>query len=341
MTTKNKYQYSHTVGLFSDFGRGFQNPVDVALGRDGLLYVICRAQDVYAAVPGWYKRITICTVTGDHLGEFSGVGTEDGKMMWPVTGLVDGNDELYVSDEALHRISIFDKDGNFLRKWGVMGQGDGQFNGPAGMEFDPDGNLVIVDSLNNRIQRYTSDGRYLGGWGSGGNGDGEFNMPWGLTVDRQGDVYVADWRNDRIQKFNAEGKHLSSWGTTGQGEGQFNRPSGVAVDDDGDIYVTDWGNERVQVLSPDGKFVMELKGDATLSNWADDYYASNPMEQETRLNANIDPDPDTIADDRFRPKSSIIEKIFWGPTSVKIDDKGRIYIADSGRHRIQIYQKQG
>ena len=340
MKTRNTCAYSHTVGLFSDLGRGFQNPVDVAIGRDGLLFVLCRAQDINPSnLP--FKRITMLMVNGDYMGEFSGVGTEDGKMMWPVTGLVDENDELYISDEALHRISIFTKDGTFLRKWGVMGQGEGQFNGPAGMAFDPDRNLVIVDSLNNRIQRYTADGRYLGGWGREGNGDGEFNMPWGLTVDRQGNVYVADWRNDRIQKFDAQGKHLATWGSAGQGEGQFNRPSGVAVDDDGDIYVSDWGNERVQVLDPDGGFVMELQGEATLSTWADDYFVSNPREHETRLVADLEPDPDRIPDNRFRPKSALIEKIFWGPTSVKTDSQGKIYIADSGRHRIQIYQKQG
>ena len=339
MKTQSICQYSHTVGLFSDLGRGFQNPVDVALGRDGILYVLCRAQDRYGPLP--FKRITKCTVAGDFLGEFSGVGTEDGKIMWPVCGLVDANDDLYVSDEALHRISIFDKDGNYLKKWGVSGQGEGQFDGPAGMAFDPDGYLVVVDSLNNRIQRYTTDGRYLGGWGSGGDRDGEFNMPWGVTVDRHGDVYVADWRNDRVQKFDSDGKHLATWGAAGRGKGQFQRPSSVAVDDDGDIYVTDWGNERVQILDPEGLFLLELRGDATLSPWAEDYFVSNPLEYETRLKSNLEPDPETIPDDRFQPKSSRIEKLFWGPTSVKIDDQGRIFIVESNRHRIQVYQKQG
>ena len=60
-------EYSHTVGLFSDLGRGFQNPVDVAIGRNGLLYVLCRAQDSNPS-PLPYKRITMLMVNGDYLG---------------------------------------------------------------------------------------------------------------------------------------------------------------------------------------------------------------------------------------------------------------------------------
>ena len=330
-------RYSHTVGLFSDLGRGFFNPVDVGLGRDGLMYVLCRALDEYADIP--YKRITICTNTGGFLGEFSGIGTEDGKIMWPVAGVVDNDDKLYVSDEALNRISIFDQDGKFVTKWGKNGDREGEFNGPSGIAFDRDGHLLVVDSLNNRIQRYTSDGQFVGQWGQAGKGDGEFDMPWGIAVDNGGDVYVADWRNDRIQRFDSSGKHLASWGDSGQGEGEFNRPSGVAVDDEGLVYVSDWGNERVQVLGADGRFRMELRGEATPSTWAEDYFESNPLEYETRKAANLEPDV-TDPDDRFQPRSSLVEKLFWGPTSVKVDGEGRIYVVDSGRHRIQIYQKQ-
>jgi hypothetical protein len=41
--TQNLYHYSHTVGFYAQNGRGFNNPVDVALGRDGVLYVLNRA----------------------------------------------------------------------------------------------------------------------------------------------------------------------------------------------------------------------------------------------------------------------------------------------------------
>ena len=191
MITQEIVRYSHTIGLFAYAGAGLYNPVDVALGRDDVLCIMNRAVEWR---PGLSKRVTMCTVAGDYLDEFSDLGTEDGKMMWTVALAIDRDGNVYMSDEGLHRISVFDKDGQYLTKWGVEGNGDGQFNGPAGMAFDGDDNLLVVDSLNNRIQRYTRDGQFLGAWGSGGNGDGQFDMPWGIAVDRAGDVYVADWR---------------------------------------------------------------------------------------------------------------------------------------------------
>jgi len=241
------YEYSHTIGFHSLRGRGFNNPVDVAVGRDGVLYVVNRVGPEVTVRLG-YKRVTMCTVEEEYLGEFGTGGLEDGQIMWPASIAIDRADNVYISDEALHRISVFDKQGRYLDRWGVKGTGDGEFNRPAGITFDRDDNLLVVDGLNSRIQRFAGDGRFLGSWGQGGTGSGEFNVPWGIAIDGEGDVYVADWRNDRIQKFDAEGGHLATWGRPGQGEGEFSRPSGIAVDADGNIFVADWGNERVQLL---------------------------------------------------------------------------------------------
>jgi DNA-binding beta-propeller fold protein YncE len=332
------YRYSHTVGFYAQNGRGFNNPVDVALGRDGMLYVLNRAgSDIELRMP--YKRVTMCTVDEDYLGEFSSGGVEDGQLMWPAAIAIDAEGNVYVSDEALHRISIFDKQGRFLTKWGVKGNGAGEFDRPAGLAFDQDQHLLVVDGLNNRIQRYTKDGRFLGQWGKGGRSRGELNLPWGIAVDRVGDMYVADWRNDRIQKFDAQGKFLASYGAAGRDDGELSRPSGVAVDAKGNIYVADWGNERVQMLGPNGGFLAKFRGEAGLSKWGESYFISNQDELEERQKANLEPELTLSPTDDLREESASIEKFFWGPTAVKVDDQGRLYVVDSCRHRIQVYRK--
>ncbi len=197
----------------------------------------------------------------------------------------------------------------------------------------------MADGLNHRVQRYTQDGQFLGQWGRHGNGPGEFYLPWGIATDSENQVYVADWRNDRIQKFDAQGTHVASWGTPGSGEGEFHRPSGVAVDADGLIYVADWGNERVQILDPDGHCLALLRGDAGVSQWGQDYFISNQDELEERQNADLEPELDLLPSDGPREASASIEKLFWGPTAVKINAQGRIYVVDSCRHRIQVYHK--
>ena len=132
---------------------------------------------------------------------------------------------------------------------------------------------------------------------------------------------------------------MASFGESGQGEGQFHRPASVAVDGDGFIYVADWGNERVQILGPDGSFQVLLQGEATVSKWAEDYFASNPEEKVERDNANLIPQLPAHLSSPYHV-SSQIESYFWGPVSVSLDGAGRLYVTETIRHRFQVYQKQ-
>jgi DNA-binding beta-propeller fold protein YncE len=163
-------------------------------------------------------------------------------------------------------------------------------------------------------------------------------MPWGITLDSDGNIYVADWRNDRIQKFTAEGKFLAVFGEHGEADGQLNHPSSVAVDSEGYVYVADWGNERVQVFDPEGGFVMKLRGSAGLSKWAEDFLRANADEAEGRAKANLEPEVGQFGGDPHE-ESSHIEKYFWAPVSVKLDDYGRLYVTESNRHRVQVYER--
>ena len=277
------------------------------------------------------KRVTICTVGEDYIGQFgrsAGVGItpepdEDGSIVWPTALALDRDGNVYLADEGLNRISIFTKDGDWIGKWGTSGEGDSEFNRPSGLAFDLEDNLLLVDSLNNRIQKFTKDGKFLDKWGKAGTGDGEFNMPWGIEIDKDGYVYVADWRNDRIQKFTPEGEFLMQFGDTGTKGEKLNRPTDVAVDKDGIIYVTDWGNDRVGVLSTHGTFVTEITGAATISKWGKD-----------KLDANAE-----MWKEREVAQGLEREKPFWRPIAVDVDDENRIFVLECPRNRVQVYRK--
>ncbi len=334
--------YSHTLGFMANQGRGFNNPVDLAIDSRGTLFVLNRAgPEVGVRIA--YKRITICTSDETYLGEFATGGTGDGDLWWPSALAFDSEDRLYVADEALNRISIFDRDGNFLGKWGAAGSGAGQFNRPSSISFDADDNLIVADSLNHRVQKYTSDGRFLTQWGGFGSEPGQFNMPWGIALDGDSNILVSDWRNDRIQRFDREGSVLACFGEPGAGEGQFHRPAGLAVDARGNMIVADWGNERVQVLDCSGNFIAAARGESRDSRWAQDYFDANPDEAAARRSANLEPEipgrPEFTVFRGFEwERSAHVEKLFWGPTSVRIGPDGLVYVVDSMRHRIQIYR---
>ena len=330
-------EYVKTIGIVNngDNGRGFANPYDIALHPDGRIYVLNRCDPARAKA----IRIGVCNLEEDYLFEFgNGYGNGDGQFIWPVAIAVDSKDKLYVTDEYNQRVSVFDATGRFISHWGEKGRAPGQFDGPAGITVDNEDNLYIADQHNNRIQKFTRDGEYIAGWGEKGVSDGQFDLPWGIGLDSDGAVYVCDWRNDRIQKFTAEGEHLLGVGGSGDGEGELNRPSGVAVDSDGIIYVADWGNERVQAFNPDGGHAATLRGQATLSQWAMDYFSANPDEWETRQISDLEPELPEHLHSAYHV-SSQIEPYFWGPVSVRLDAQDRLYVVETNRHRFQVYKK--
>jgi DNA-binding beta-propeller fold protein YncE len=315
------FAYSHSVGRNEFAGTGFRNPVDLALGADDVIYVINRS---YENRPDGV-RVTMCTHDETYIREFGSHGEGDGQFVWPTAIALDAEGNVYVADEWLNRISIFDKDGKFLSKWGKAGSGNGELNRPAGLAIS-NNTLFVTDSCNHRVQKFNLEGKYQGQFGSFGSGQGQFNMPWGISLDKDGMVYVADWRNDRIQKFTSNGQWQASFGQSGSGVGQFNRPSGVVVDKDGEIYIADRQNDRVQVLAPSGRFMTAFTGDNQLSKWAKEKLQSNPDMIRQRALA--------IAHDHGE-----FEKSFAHPCAVKVDEQYRIAVLDHTRGRIQVYTK--
>ncbi len=313
------FQYTHTIGRKEFSGPGFDHPIDLAIGREGALYVLNRPREDYP----YSAHVTVCTMGGDYVSEFGGAGEEDGQFIWPISIALDSDGKVYVADQWLNRISIFENHGEFQGKWGTSGAGDGHLDHPFGITFDREDNLFVIDSNNNRVQKFTKDGKFLLKWGKEGSGPSQFNLPWGIAIDLHGDVYVADWGNNRVQKFSPDGEFLAEYGSSGNQVGEFDHPAGVAIDKHGDIYVADWGNDRVQVLTPEGQHITLFTGDATMSKWGQMQLEANPdMMRQRSLVRDLEP-----------------ERRFWNPVAIEIDAQGRILVVDCARYRIQVYQK--
>ena len=330
------WQYSHYIGRRSTAGMGFSQPVGVAAGKDGVVFVANRAS----------PRITQATIAPDFITEFGRGGEEDGQFVWLTAVALDQDENVYTADEWLNRITVFDKDGNLLRTWGEKGEDPGQLNGPSGLAFDADDNLWVVNSINSRIQKFNKDGRYIGGFGAKGSGEAELDMPWGITIDGQGDIYLADWNNHRIQKFTADGSHQRTFGS-GERTGvspdggtpyshatvrevdvnpnSLNHPTGVAVDGEGDVYVVDWMNERVVIFNAEAKPLATLRGEASgLSKWAEMSIMANPDMGLARRRV-INPE---------------IQNYFRMPVACTFDqENNRLIVCDTHRGRLQIYEK--
>ena len=128
---------------------------------------------------------------------------------------VDKENNVWVTDVALHQIFKFSSDGNLLLTLGeakVPGNDAEHFNLPTDIAVSNDGSFYVSDGYgNSRVVKFSKEGEYLFEWGTFGNKQGEFNTPHGIDLDNNGNVYVADRENNRIQKFDAEGSFITVW----------------------------------------------------------------------------------------------------------------------------------
>ena len=175
-------KYLKTIGFNSNqpIGRGFNYPYDTAFSADGRVFVMNRMGGLNPRG----IRIQICTFDEDWLGEFStGPGDGDDQFRVPVCMAFDAHDNLYVTDEALNEVKVFDSKGNFLRKWGTDIDGVGSLAGPAGVAHGAGDSVFVVEQYANRVHKLTPDGESILTWGESGSAPGQFHLPWGATVD--------------------------------------------------------------------------------------------------------------------------------------------------------------
>ncbi len=146
------YDYSYCIGMYSQSAQGFWAPQDFVLGKNGRIYVLSRGVEQLG------QRVSKITFDHEFEGQFGSFGGEDGRFMWPRSIDIDQHGRVYVSDEYLNRISVFDAEGAFRYHWGRSGSEDGLLNGPSGIAFDSHNDLWVVDSLNHRVQNFSQIG---------------------------------------------------------------------------------------------------------------------------------------------------------------------------------------
>ena len=313
------FPYEKTLGM----RRLTNTPVQVLEAEDSGIRILCRGEG-----PCFIRHLT------EEDEDLGGINLIDGNnnvadgykvdadFVWPSAVAYDPQGNITISDEGNNTITTITLKGEVVGRWGVSGKGYGELNRPGSIAYGPEGFLYVSDTYNHRVQIFQNDGSFVRSFGQFGNSDEDLNNPWGINVDAHGFIYVADWGNNRLQKFDSEGKLILSFGRLGDGDGEFNHPSGVTVDSDGDIYVTDWGNHRVQLFNAEGKFVEEFRGDSILSKQAKNYMITNIVAMRLREMTPIEPQ----------------KRLRW-PMTTTMGSDGRLYIADYGSHRVQVYKK--
>jgi sugar lactone lactonase YvrE len=152
--------------------------------------------------------------------------------------------------------------------------------------------------------------------------------PHGIHAAGDGSVWVTDFaanadgtKGHQVHKFSADGRLLMSLGVAGQPGNDsihFNQPNDVIVGPDGSIYVSD---------GHDGQGM-----------------TSNQAMEEGRATGR------TARIMKFAPNGTFIKE--WGqigvrhgefrtPHAMEFDPYGRLWVADRGNHRIEIFDQDG
>ncbi|HEV8491333.1 MAG TPA: hypothetical protein VGR76_03650, partial [Candidatus Angelobacter sp.] len=175
-------------------------------------------------------------------------------LQTPLGVVVDGKDNIFVSDPLQHMVLKFDPDGHLLA---TIGGKDGIKN-PTFMAIDEARRrLYVVDSHLHQVLVFDLESLQLKNKiGKRGEKDGEFNFPVGIAVGPDGSVAVTDTGSCSVEVFTPDYKFVRRFGTQGNRPGEFIRPKGVAIDNEGNYWVVDAAFNNFQIFSPKGVLLM-------------------------------------------------------------------------------------
>jgi len=151
-------------------------------------------------------------------------------------------------------------------------------------------------------------------------GSGLFVLPHGIHVDAEGDVWITDsmgnqsgTKGHQAIKFSPQGEvllTLGKAGVAGSGPSLLNEPCDVITAPNGDIFVSD--GHSGQMANPPagttGRIIKYNKAGEYITEWGQ--MGSGPGEFRT-------------------------------PHALAFDSQGRLFVADRGNNRIQIYDQDG
>lgn len=180
--------------------------------------------------------------------------------------------------------------------------------------------------------------------GTRGTGAGQFSKPRSVAVDQQDNLYVADMTG-RVQAFSPDGQYLRSWRLP---PSDLGKPKGMACDADGNIVVVEPHYQRINHFTPEGALVVR---------WGES--GTNAGQFSMPRAVAVTPQGDLVVVEYTRAERVQVfggrDKQLvrgWGRAGsgpgefnraegVAVGRDGRVFVADSCNHRIQVFRPDG
>lgn len=176
------------------------------------------------------------------------------KLSSPRGVAVNGTNQMIVTEESSHTVTVYGKKGKAVLKTGTMGSSDGAFNSPMGVTCDANGFIYVADSKNNRVVKLSAEGIFAGAFDGAKSSCGRMNGPTGVKIAPDGRLFVVDRGNGRVIALTPKMEFDPSFGPSGLCNAQLQDPWDVAFDKQGFVYVTDTRQNSVQIFSEAGDY---------------------------------------------------------------------------------------
>jgi sugar lactone lactonase YvrE len=282
------------------------------------------------------------------------------QLAWPAGLTLDGSGNVFIADNANHRIRKVSPEGIISTVAGTTAgnSGDGgpaikaQLNWPTGVAADAAGNIYVADAANHRIRKVSANGVIT-------TTTADINRPEGLAVDAAGNLYVSDYDvatdsegdnyyTGRILKITPSGSKETLAEGQGHSQGLLS-PRGIAVDASGALYVADTAAGGVWKISSGG--VIAAAGDESTRVVGVAVDTSGNLYFSDTSNSRIM---------KLSPQGGLARVVgdgtpgsYWGdggpateaalnlPLGVAVDTSENVYIADTGNSRIRKVSPDG
>jgi sugar lactone lactonase YvrE len=179
-----KYITDSTGGKVFVFDK--DNKLATILGRDLKLKPIdiaVRGKRCYITDMNSHQVVVLDTINGEEIMRFGKAGDGDGQFALIGDIALDKEENIYVTDKALGKVTKFNSKGIFQKTIGKVGDGIHDFVRPKGIDIDKEGRIWVVDAAPEIAKVYNPEGQLLMFFGFPGNEPGNMNLPASITID--------------------------------------------------------------------------------------------------------------------------------------------------------------